>query len=55
MLTANGTKSRGPGGHTTNVTMGSEMQSAHGHSKSMANAHGGGVQGQNLGKLDGGN
>lgn len=38
MMTANGSKSRP--GHATNVTMGSEMQSSHGHSKSMSNAHG---------------
>jgi len=50
MMTANGSKSRP--GHATNVTMGSEMQSSHGHSKSMSNAHGTGPYNQNLGKLE---
>jgi len=45
---SNGSKSR-PG---QSGAIGSEMQSAHGHSKSMSNAHGAQYNQQNLGKLE---
>ena len=48
-MMANGSKSR-PG--QAAGTMGSEMQSSHGHSKSMSNAHGAQYNHQNLGKLE---
>ena len=50
-MIVNGSKSR-PG--QTTGTMGSEMQSAHGHSKSMSNAHGAQYNQQNLAKLEAG-
>lgn len=48
-MIVNGSKSR-PG--QTAGTMGSEMQSAHGHSKSMSNAHGPQFNPPNLAKLE---
>ena len=50
-MIVHGSKSR-PG--QTTGTMGSEMQSAHGHSKSMSNAHGAQYNQQNLAKLEAG-
>ena len=47
-MVSNGSKSR-PG---QTGTMGSEMQSSHGHSKSMSNAHGPQYNQQNLAKLE---
>lgn len=46
-MVSNGSKSR-PG----QAAMGSEMQSQHGHSKSMSNAHGAQYNQQNLAKLE---
>jgi hypothetical protein len=48
-MSANGSKSR-PG--QAAGAMGQEMQSSHGHSKSMSNAHTNQYNQQNLGKLD---